>query len=120
MNDQPLALAWFRQDLRLADNPALRAAAEAGRVIPIYILDDESAGDWAMGAASRAWLHHSLQSLDRQLDGKLRCFAGNAADIIASLAQSLPLAKVCWNRCYEPWRQRRDAAIEAALGDAGI
>ena len=120
MNDEPVALAWFRQDLRIADNPALRAAAEVGRVIPIYILDDNSAGDWAMGAASRAWLHRSLENLNRQLDGKLRLFAGDAAEVIAALVDSLPVSRVCWNRCYEPWRQDRDAAIKSALGDAGI
>ena len=64
-----IAIAWFRQDLRLADNPALRAAAEHGRVLPVFILDDDNAGEWARGAASRAWLHQSLSSLDRSLDG---------------------------------------------------
>ena len=34
----PISLYWFRQDLRLADNPALTAAAQAGTVIPVFIL----------------------------------------------------------------------------------
>jgi len=120
VSDLPIALMWFRRDLRLADNPALRAAAAKGRVLPIYILDDLSAGDWAMGAASRAWLHHSLRSLDADLGGKLRCFAGDAREIIASLTARLPIEAVYWNRCYEPWRRRRDMQIKTALGESGI
>lgn len=65
---------WFRQDLRLADNPALFEAALNGDVLPIYILDDENAGEHKMGAASRLWLHHALESLNKSLAGNLRFF----------------------------------------------
>ncbi len=59
-------IVWFRQDLRLADNPALRAAAATGApLLCLYILDDTSPGDWKMGGASRWWLHHSLAALDK-------------------------------------------------------
>ena len=30
-------LVWFRNDLRVADNPALFRAAERGSVIPVFI-----------------------------------------------------------------------------------
>lgn len=120
MNDPSLVLVWFRQDLRISDNPALRAAAAAGQLLPVYILDDDNSGEWAMGSASRAWLHHSLQSLDRSLGGRLRYFAGDAAAIIASLVEALPIDAVYWNRCYEPWRSRRDRQIKAALTADGI
>ncbi|MDJ0778699.1 MAG: deoxyribodipyrimidine photo-lyase [Gammaproteobacteria bacterium] len=115
-----IAIAWFRQDLRLVDNPALRAAAEHARVLPIYILDDAGAGDWARGAASRAWLHRSLSSLDRSLDAGLRCFAGDAGDVLAKLTRDLPVTAVYWNRCYEPWRRERDTRIKQTLIDAGL
>ena len=120
MSDTPLALMWFRRDLRIGDNPALREAAACGRLLPIYILDDVNAGDWAMGAASRAWLHHSLQSLDRALGGGLRCFAGDAREVIGTLVERLPVGAVYWNRCYEPWRRDRDSRIKAELGERGI
>ncbi len=120
MSDHPITVVWFRQDLRLADNPALRAGAEAGRVLPIYILDDDNAGDWPTGAASRTWLHHSLTALDRSLDGRLRCFRGDAADIVDRLADALPVGSVLWNRCYEPWRIRRDKQIKTRLADRGV
>lgn len=99
----------------MADNPALRAAAAAGTLLPIFILDDADAGSWSAGAASRAWLHHSLKALNRSLNGRLRLFNGNAAGIIGDLAAKLPVKAVYWNRCYEPWRMRRDGEIKARL-----
>ena len=61
-------ILWFRQDLRLADNPALFQACKDGAIIPVYILDDESAGDWAMGGASRWFLHGALEALNHSLE----------------------------------------------------
>jgi deoxyribodipyrimidine photo-lyase len=44
MTETRPALIWFRQDLRLADNPALQAAIASGApVLPVYIHDDEAA-----------------------------------------------------------------------------
>ena len=61
-----LNIVWFRQDLRLEDNPALTKASENyARILPIYILDDENAESWSMGEASRWWLHKSLESLNK-------------------------------------------------------
>lgn len=114
------AILWFRQDLRLSDNPALRAAHEAGKILPIYILEDEDAGQWKMGAASRVWLHHSLKKLDDALGGNLRMFSGKAADIIAHLAKTTGATQLHWNRCYEPWRIARDEKIKRQLSDSGM
>ncbi|MGV2903502.1 deoxyribodipyrimidine photo-lyase, partial [Microbacterium sp. AGC62] len=62
------SLVWFRDDLRLADNPALRAAIDRGEpVIALYVLDEESPGIRPLGGAARWWLHHSLASLDARL-----------------------------------------------------
>lgn len=114
-------IVWFRQDLRLSDNPALHDAIATGApVIPVYILDDKNAGPWAMGGASRWWLHHSLHALNNSLDGHLSCFAGDAAKIIPALVKETSAAGVYWNRCYEPWRVTRDKAIKAALDEAGL
>ena len=69
MSSKPPVIVWFRQDLRPQDNPALTAASDSGYpLLPVYILDDENAGDWRMGAASRWWLHQSLGSLDGFFD----------------------------------------------------
>ena len=46
-------IVWFRQDLRITDNPALHAAAASGPILPLYILDDSNAADAQMGGTSR-------------------------------------------------------------------
>ncbi len=111
---------WFRQDLRLQDNPALADAVAHGEVLPVFILDDENAGSWRRGAASRWWLHHSLSALDRALDGKLWILRGNALELLPQLASEQKASLVTWNRCYEPWRIKRDTALKESLKRSNI
>ena len=66
-NDKPV-IVWFKQDLRLKDQPALAAAIQLkAPIIPLFIWSPKEEGDWPMGAASQWWLHHSLQSLEKDL-----------------------------------------------------
>jgi deoxyribodipyrimidine photo-lyase len=116
-------LLWFRQDLRLRDNPALVVAAKRGLVVPIYVLDDETAGKWALGGASRWWLHHSVASLARDFAAHgipLILRWGNAADIIPHAARDVGADAVMWNRCYEPYAIARDSMLKAQLKEAGV
>lgn len=112
---RPVSILWFRQDLRLADNPALVAASTGMAVLPVYVFDEKGGGDWSLGAASKVWLHHSLKSLDRSLKGKLVLLKGDPAHVIPHFAKSANASAVCWNRCYEPWREMQDSNIQAAL-----
>ena len=120
MSKSPVQIVWFRQDLRLSDNPALLAAAQSGTIIPIYILDDLHSGTHAMGGASRWWLHHSLSALNQSLDGHLLVFKGDPIEILKAQIDKYSVTHIYWNRCYEPWRIRRDAAIKSELSQAGI
>lgn len=123
-------LLWFRQDLRLADNTALVAAAESGRpIIPVFIFDDASAGRWKPGGASRWWLHGSLAALadafahrsGRPQDGSaLVLRSGAAIDVISRLVDETGARSVFWNRCYEPATIARDRMIEESLRRSGI
>lgn len=111
------ALLWFRQDLRLADNPAL-AALEGRPALFVYILDDEAAGAWAHGGAQRWWLHHSLASLAADLAARgasLHLARGPAGRIIPELAAEIGASEVIAGRLYEPWARKRDAAIAETL-----
>jgi deoxyribodipyrimidine photo-lyase len=113
-------IVWFRQDLRLTDNHALTEAVKLGEILPIYILDDDNADEFKMGAASRVWLHHALNDLDRQLAGQLRVFEGDATEILPALCQQYHVEGVYWNRCYEPWRIQRDKKIKQTLVELNI
>lgn len=115
-------LVWFRQDLRLSDNPALHAACAAGHpIIPVYILDDVNAKDGnqdhKMGSTSRVWLHHALQALDKDLSDNLIILNGDATEIIPDLIKKTNAAGIYWNRCYEPWRIKRDENIKSFIKD---
>ena len=95
------SILWFRQDLRLHDNPALVAACAEGDVIPVYILDPAA----QMGGASLWWLHHSLLALQKQLPG-LMLRRGPAASELLTLAAQTGVERVHANRHYEPrWRE---------------
>ncbi|WP_267423964.1 MULTISPECIES: cryptochrome/photolyase family protein [unclassified Curtobacterium] len=118
------ALVWLRDDLRLADNPALRAGTEHGGALTVvYVLDDESAGIRPLGAAARWWLHHSLASLDadlREHGSRLVLRRGAAADVIDQLVADTGADGVFWNRRYGPVERDIDAGIKASLTDRGI
>lgn len=117
-------IVWFRNDLRLDDNPALDAAARSGApIIALYALDDESAGDWRMGFASRWWLHHSLTSLARDLSrlgAQLILRRGRAEFVLENMVAQTGAGAVYWNRLYDPWGMRRDGEIKASLRARGL
>ncbi|HEY1612850.1 MAG TPA: deoxyribodipyrimidine photo-lyase [Rhizomicrobium sp.] len=119
-----VALLWFRQDLRLADNPAFSAAVACGLpLVPVYVLEDEDAGAWAPGGAARWWLHGSLTSLAKSLDhcgSQLVLRKGKAEDMIPALVAETGATSVFWNRRYEPWATARDARIKDALRKSGV
>jgi len=121
--DSAPALVWLRDDLRIADNPALSAAAaRGGPVVVVYVLDDGSDGSRPLGAASRWWLHHSLASLARDLEaigGRLTLRRGDAAEEIAILVDELHAGALYWNRRYTAARDR-DADLKNSLRARGI
>jgi deoxyribodipyrimidine photo-lyase len=116
----PKAIHWFRQDLRLSDNPALFEAASKNSILPIYILDDKNSKELSMGGASRFWLHHSLKSLNANLDNHLSIYHGDPLEIILDILDRLDIKEIFWNRCYEPWRIKRDTNIKKKLELKGI
>ncbi|GGF57293.1 cryptochrome/photolyase family protein [Alteromonas lipolytica] len=116
---QPVSIVWFRQDLRVIDNPALFAAVEHGTIVPVYIFDSEIAEEEQPGGASNWWLHHSLESLNKRLNGHLQCFSGDPQTILCDLVSKFSANAVFWNRCYEPTVIERDKKIKQALRDSG-
>ncbi len=107
-------IIWLRQDLRLEDQAAVRAAAGAGPVIPVYILDDAAPGDWSMGGATRWWLHHSLASLTRDLHQKsarLILRKGDTVTILQQLAAQTGASAVHAIGHYEPWARRQEQQL---------
>ncbi|MCP5383835.1 MAG: deoxyribodipyrimidine photo-lyase [Altererythrobacter sp.] len=111
-------IVWLRRDLRMADNPALYHAAQAGPVVAVYVLDDEAAGEYAYGGASRWWLHHSLESL-RKSFGKHNAMIvlrrGDAVGQLCALAKEVGAETIHANRHYEPWWRRAQGRLGKKL-----
>ncbi len=113
-------LVWFRQDLRVADNPALAHAAKQGKVACLYILDETEAPQGRpIGSASRWWVHHSLKRLEKSLGG-LILMRGDPQEILPKVVKDVGADGVYWNRCYEPYAIERDTAIKRRLTDDGL
>ncbi|HMB78119.1 MAG TPA: deoxyribodipyrimidine photo-lyase, partial [Kiloniellaceae bacterium] len=121
-------ILWFRQDLRLRDNPALDAAlahaeSQGGGLLLLYILDDETPSAWRIGGAGRWWLHHSLKALAAAVasrGGRLILRRGAAEKLLDEIVAASGAETVFWNRCYEPWAIGRDKAIKAKLRKDGL
>ena len=117
-------IVWLRRDLRLADQPAFHAAAQAGPVIPLYVLDDEAPGAHRLGGAARWWLHHSLEALGRKLGtrrSRVILRRGDAVREVINLAREVGAERVHATRHYEPWwrkaEERAGRVVELCLHD---
>ena len=123
-------IVWFRNDLRLADHPALSAAIATGRpVIPLFILDERGSATRPLGGAARWWLHHSLVALAaslRTIEGasppglQLCLRRGPAVQVLSELIAECAVAGVYCNRAYEPDLDALDTAVAQRLAAAGV
>ena len=118
------SIVWFRDDLRLADNPALRAAIErAEPVIGLYVLDERSPGIRPLGGAAKWWLHHSLASLGERLrerGGALVLRRGAAAEVVRETVADTGAGAVFWNRRYGGAARAIDTQLKSSLRADGV
>lgn len=117
------ALVWLRNDLRLADNPALSAAvARSGKVVAVHI-DETDPTLRKRGAASRWWLHHSLNAMGRDLAAigiALETVRGATGATLRDAIKRHSAGAVFWNRRYGPAERAIDSAIKAGLKRDGV
>jgi deoxyribodipyrimidine photo-lyase len=118
------ALVWFRQDLRLSDNPAMAAALERrSPVIPVFIWAPGEEGAWPPGAASRWWLGRSLARLREELESRgsrLIIRRGPTREALRRLVAESGAAAVFWNRRYEPAAAALESRLESQLRQQGV
>ena len=117
-------VVWFRQDLRLSDNPALSAAVKrGGPVLPVFIWAPQEEAQWAPGSASRWWLHQSLRSLAEHLNergSRLILRQDDSFQQLQNIVAESDADAVFWNRRYEPAVFERDTHIQAVLSTSGL
>jgi deoxyribodipyrimidine photo-lyase len=109
-------IVWFRRDLRLADNPALTAAAQTGQpILPVFVLH---AAERPPGGASRWWLHGSLTELEaslRRRGSRLVLRAGDAPVLLREIARQSGASGLFFNRGWEPEERRLEQRVCDAL-----
>jgi deoxyribodipyrimidine photo-lyase len=109
---------WFRRDLRLADHPALAAAAADGEVVGLFVVDPRL---WdGAGPARRAWVAASVRALQEATDGALVVRVGDPAVVVPDVAGSAGAATVHVTAETTPSGRARDARVAAALAERGM
>lgn len=117
-------IVWFREDLRLADNPAVHWAANTGKsLVCVYVRETGKAAPRPLGGAAEWWLDKSLQSLAEALQsrgGKLILRSGDAQSVLPALVDETGADSVCWNRRYGQPERDGDSTLKTALKEKGI
>ena len=115
-------VVWFRNDLRLADNPALCAAMERqAPILPVFVLERDN-GLRALGAASRWWLHHSLLRLGEALKtagAELHFYDGDAGTILPEILKACGAGALVFNHRYGKSGRKLDEEISEAAEQEG-
>ncbi|MET0771568.1 MAG: deoxyribodipyrimidine photo-lyase [Candidatus Limnocylindrales bacterium] len=121
---KPIAIVWFRRDLRLHDQPALaHALTVAERVLPLFVVDPAVVhGRWH--SPNRLWhLARSLERLDeglRERGASLVTVVGRPADEVPRVAAAIGASMVAASRDLSPYGRARDDAVRGALRAAGV
>lgn len=118
----PVALCWFRRNLRLDDNVPLDAACRAAdAVVPVFVLDDHYLTD-DFSPPRLAVLRDSIVELDAALrarGSRLVVRNGPPATALAALAREVGAEQVFAHVDHEPYARRRDAEAARALASMG-
>jgi deoxyribodipyrimidine photo-lyase len=124
VNSARPTVVWFRRDLRVADHPGLRAAADAGPVVCLFVLDPALLGRRHHAAPARLrFLRAGLEELDAELGARgvrLVIREGAPHRVVPGVAAEAGAGAVTWIREISPFGRRRDARVAEALRTAGV
>jgi|JI10StandDraft_1071094.scaffolds.fasta_scaffold322921_2 deoxyribodipyrimidine photo-lyase len=124
-DETPVAIHWFRRDLRLDDNTALNAALASGLpVLPIFIFDPKILRHLKLKGDSRiTFIHDTLQKLDaalRKRGSMLRVFFDTPENVYRRLFEQMSVRGIWCNEDYEPYARERDGAIAGLCKKQGV
>src|SRR5579875_2178905 len=117
------SILWLRRDLRVHDHPALQAAREADRMIPVFCFDDALLGGRHASGPRTQFLLECLTELDEALRARgSRLFVrrGSPSEEITRLAQDAGAQAVHVSADVSPFARRRDAGVRRALREHDI
>ncbi len=123
--DSPLALFWFRRDLRLEDNAGLYHALKGDLpVLPVFIFDKNILDELEdQDDARLTFIHRAVSALQEKLKGQgsgLYVAYGKPEAVLSRLMETFDIRVVYTNHDYEPYAKKRDQAVKELLSDKGI
>lgn len=108
-------LWWIRRDARIEDNATLAAAASAGEVHPVAVLDPS----FPSGTRRHEYWLAALHDVHHQ-SGGVAFLRGTPARMIVAYAQQVGATKVYASRDFGPYGAKRDEEVSAALRAGGV
>ena len=124
MSKPPIAIFWFRRDLRLVDNTGLYHALSSDLpVLPVFIFDDDILENLQKDDPRVNFIHENLKEMDTQLtafESGVLIKKGMVEDVWKELTSTYNVKKVFFNKDYEPYAIKRDQAIKAFLENSGV
>ncbi|WP_429238222.1 deoxyribodipyrimidine photo-lyase [Aeromonas veronii] len=123
-----MKLVWFRHDLRLADNPALRHACAGDEpVAALFIISPIQWRQHKMAPIRQRFMLAQVDMLGRELAAlgiplhllRVETFA-EVPVALADLCRELGVTQLYANQAIEIDEQRRDHAVSAALAEQAV
>ena len=115
------SLLWFKRDLRVTDNAALAAAAEAGPVVALYVVEPAY---WALpDTSARQWefTRECVESLREALPVPLLVRVGQAVEVFEDLRASFAFDAVySHEETGNGWTYQRDLAVRDWCAARGL
>ena len=111
------AVWWIRRDLRACDNPAAVAAAAAGDVLPLFVVDPAI---YSPGRPRDAWLATNVLALESALGRPVCLRIGDPAEIVPRTVQASGAREVHVTTESGPHGRRRDDQVKAALSALSV
>lgn len=121
----PIAIHWFRRDLRWHDNTALWQALQGEHpVVPLFIFDTDILNQLENRYDRRVdFIHRQVMRLNADLNARGRTMLveyGKPVEVWRRLIATHSIAAVYTNRDYEPYAQQRDREVYELLQAQGI
>ena len=120
----PIAIFWFRRDLRFFDNPALFHALTSGlKVLPVFIFDKNILDKLNKDDKRVHFIFQAIENLNDLLKpykSAIKLFYGHPLEIFEEILLDYNIRMVFSNHDYEPNAIARDLKIENLLKEKGI
>ncbi|XP_041978712.1 cryptochrome-1 [Aricia agestis] len=119
------SILWFRNGLRLHDNPSLLRAVEdkSGPLFPIFVFDGETDGSTVAGYNRMRYMLEALDDLDGQFrkhGGRLFMLRGKPEVIFKRLWEHFGIRRLCFEQDCEPTSKARDERVRGACRVLGV